>query len=54
MFRTITSIQQKFSQSYPVLIRQFSKKLPSDPAKVGFSPDRVRFSLDPCSSLIVR
>jgi len=43
MFRTIISKQQKFSQSDPVLIRQFSKKIAvrssPDPAKIGFSPD---------------
>jgi len=31
MFRIITLKQQKFSQSDPALIRQFSKKMQSDP-----------------------
>ena len=34
MFRKITLKQQKFSQSDPVLIRQFSKKLLSDPVLI--------------------
>jgi len=45
IFRIITLKQQKFSQSDPVLIRQFSKKIvvrsSPDPAKIGFSPDPV-------------
>jgi len=32
--RIITSTQQKFSQSNPVLIRRFSKKLQSDPVLI--------------------
>jgi len=38
MVRITTLEQQTFSQSDPVLIRQFSKKLQSDPAKIGISP----------------
>jgi len=34
IFRIITLKQQKFSQSNPVLIRQFSKKLQSDPVLI--------------------
>jgi len=49
MFRIITSNQNKFSQSDPVLIRQFSKKIAvrssPEPAKIGVSSD-------PCSSLM--
>jgi len=45
-------MQQKFSLSDPVLIRQFSKQLESDPAKIAFSPDPVQSSPDPSSSLI--
>jgi len=48
IFRILTLKQQKFSQSDPVLIHRFSKKIAvrssPDPAKVGFSPDL-------CSSL---
>ena len=44
-FWVITLKQQKFSQSDPVLIRQFKKKIAvrssSDPAKIGFSPGPV-------------
>jgi len=51
MVRITTLQQQKFCQSDPVLIRQFSKKnavRPSpNPTKIGFSPD-------PCSSLVWR
>jgi len=34
MFRIITLKQHKFSQSDPVLIRQFLKTLPSDPVLI--------------------
>ena len=34
MFRIITLKQHRFSQSDPVLIRQFSKKLQSDPVLI--------------------
>jgi len=32
-------MQQNFPQCDPVLIRQSSKKLLSDPAKIAFNPD---------------
>jgi len=45
MVRKITLKQLKFSQSDPVLIYQFSKKIvvlsSLDPAKIAFSPDPV-------------
>jgi len=47
-----TSKQQKFSQSDPVLIRQFSKKLPSDPILIRKNWLQSRFSPAPCSSLV--
>jgi len=52
-------MQQKYSQSDPVLIRQFKKKLQSDPvlirpklASVLIQSDPDRSSPDPCSSLV--
>ena len=45
MVGIITLKQQKFSQSDPVLIRQFYKKIAvrssPDPAKIGFSLDPI-------------
>jgi len=34
MYKIITSKQQKFSQSDPALIHQFSKKMQSDPVLI--------------------
>jgi len=49
-------MKEKFSQSDPLQIRQFSKKLQSDPVlirqKIGFNPDPVRSNPVPCSSLM--
>jgi len=55
MFRIITLKQQKFSQSDPVQIRQFSNKLQSDPVLIRPKLASVLNQSDPvllCSSLV--
>ena len=47
MFRIITLKKQKFSQSDPALIRQFSKKLQSDPVLIGPKLASVLTQSDP-------
>jgi len=49
MFRIITLKEQKFSQSDPVLIRQFKKKLQSDPVLSG----QNWFQFDPVLSVLI-
>jgi len=53
MFRIITRIQQKFSQSYPVLNRQFSKKLQSDPVLIRPKLASVLHQSDPVLSVVI-
>jgi len=47
MFGTITLKQEKFSLSDPVLIRQFSKKLQSDPVLIRPKLASVLIQSDP-------
>jgi len=50
--RIITSKQQKFSQSDPVLIHQFLKKVQSDPVLIQPKLALVLIQSCPCSSLL--
>ena len=56
IFRIITLKQQKFSETDPVLIRQFWKNcspIQSWPGKIGFSPDPVLIRAHLCKEAVL-
>jgi len=53
MFRIITLKQHKFSQSDPVLIRQFPKKLQSEPVLILPKLASLLIQSDPVLSVLI-